>query len=272
MIKLVAIDIDGTLVNEKKMMTEPVQQAIRQAAEQGVKMVLCTGRPIQGIQPYMDELGFFDKKEEFAISHNGACITRTDTLEVVDDVALSSDELREIYAFSKNYPPLFTIMNEERFIAVGGEVTPVARNEARVVNMELEEAELDDVVEKDRFLKVVYIGTENDLDVLESVMPAELRERYYVVRSQTYLLEIMVKGTNKGTALRKLAEHLGFTMDEVMAIGDGENDYEMIHAAGIGIGMENGTERVKSIANDITLSNEADGVAHALEKWVLNQN
>lgn len=271
MIKLVAIDIDGTLVNEQKIMTERVQTAIRQAAEQGVKIVLCTGRPISGIQPYMEELGFFSEREEFAISHNGACITRTDTLEVVHDVALSGDDLREIYAFSKNYPPLLTAMNEERFIAVGKEATPVAQNEARIINMELEEEELEAIADKERILKIVYIGTENDLDVLESVMPAEMREKFYVVRSQTYLLEVMVKGTNKGTALHKLAEHLGLSLDEVMAIGDGENDYEMIHAAGIGVVMENGTERVKSIANDITLSNEADGVAHALEKWVLNQ-
>lgn len=271
MIKLAAIDIDGTLVNEKKILTDKVKKAIRLAAQQGVKIVLCTGRPIQGILPYMDELGFFQNQEEFVISQNGASITRTDTMEVVWDIALSAEDLREIYAVGEQYPPLFTAMNEERFIAVGDKVTQKAVDEAHIVNMELEEEELEEVVQKERILKVVYIGTETELDELESTLTPEFRDKYYVVRSQYYLLEVMVKGINKGIALQKLAEYLQLSLEEVMALGDGENDYEMIETAGLGIVMDNGTERVKSIANEITLSNEEDGVAHALEKWVLNQ-
>ena len=80
-------------------------------------------------------------------------------------------------------------------------------------------------------------------------------------------MEVMEKNSNKGTALIKLADHLGIAMEEVMALGDGENDYEMIQVAGLGVVMSNGTDNLKSIANEITLSNEEDGVAHAIEKW-----
>ena len=97
-----------------------------------------------------------------------------------------------------------------------------------------------------------------------------MREDFSVVRSQVYLLEIAAKGVDKGTALKQLAQDLGFEREEVMAIGDGNNDYEMIEAAGLGVVMANGTERLKSIADELTLSNIEDGVAHAIEKFVLN--
>ncbi|WP_373737107.1 HAD-IIB family hydrolase, partial [Jeotgalibaca porci] len=104
---------------------------------------------------------------------------------------------------------------------------------------------------------------------VEAALPAEFYEAFSIARSQNYLLEIGAKNVNKGTALLKLAEDLGIARDEVMAIGDGNNDYDMIQAAGLGVVMENGTERLKGIAKEMTLSNENDGVAHALEKFVL---
>ncbi|MDE1548188.1 Cof-type HAD-IIB family hydrolase [Jeotgalibaca caeni] len=273
MIKLVAIDIDGTLVNEQKVLTQRVQDAIHQAIDQGVKIVLCTGRPIEGIRPYLDQLGFADE-EDYVISQNGAAITRVDTMEVVDHVPLSLEEVTELYEFGKNYPADICLLNEERFYMVlpyGAEprIEEDLIDEGRTINMEVEIIHLDHLDEKEEILKMVYFGDPNEVDVVEQAMSPEWHDRYYIVRSQDYLIEVMVKDTNKGTALKKLADHLGFSMDEVMAIGDGENDYEMIEAAGLGVVMENGTERLKGIANELTLSNEADGVAHAFRKWVL---
>ncbi|APZ49201.1 hypothetical protein BW721_05640 [Jeotgalibaca sp. PTS2502] len=273
MIKLVAIDIDGTLVNEEKVVTPKVHQAIQTAIDQGVKIVLCTGRPMEGIRPYLEELGL-QNEEDYVISHNGACITRTDSHEVLEEVALQLADLHELYEFGKNFPADICILNEEDFLLLvedpqTASISKRMSDESDTVNMKLDLVTIDDLNEQSQLLKLLYVGAKEDLDVIEAAIPSEFRDRFYIVRSQDFLIEIMVKGTHKGTALEKLANHLGFTMDEVMAIGDGENDYEMIHAAGLGVVMANGTKRLLTIANQVTLSNEEDGVAHAFEKWVI---
>lgn len=270
MIKLVAIDIDGTLVNEDKVMSDKVSTVIHEAIDQGIKIVLCTGRPIEGIHPYLDKLNFKDEND-YVISQNGACITQTNTMEVIEERFLKVEELQEIFQFSKEYPPIICALNEKHFYVLSDNITEQLKEESRILNMELEIVTPEVFDEDSRILKVVCLAEKDVLDEFEEKIPQEMRDRYYMVRSQKDLLEIMVKDTNKGTALKKLADHLGLSMEEVMAIGDGENDYEMIEAAGLGIVMENGTDRVKGIANEITLSNEEDGVAHAFEKWVLNQ-
>ncbi|WP_373755851.1 HAD family hydrolase, partial [Jeotgalibaca porci] len=109
MIKLVAIDIDGTLVNEEKIMTAKVKEAIHAAMDQGVKIVLCTGRPIMGIKPYLDELGIY-KEDDFVISQNGAVITRTDTREIIEVWPFEKEMIETIYAFGKDFSAEFLLM------------------------------------------------------------------------------------------------------------------------------------------------------------------
>ena len=270
MIKLVAIDIDGTLVNEEKIMTRKVNKAVHEAIDQGIKVVLCTGRPIEGIHPYLNQLDFKDEND-YVISQNGACIIQTSTMEIINERSLKLDEVLELVQFMEKFPLTICALNEEHFYVLTDQISEPLKEESRVVNMELEIVSEEFFDEDSAILKVCCLGSKEQLDDFEEQLPLEMREKYYVVRSQPYFIEIMVKDTNKGTALKKLAEHLNLSMDEVMAIGDGENDYEMIEAAGLGVVMENGTERLKGIANEMTLSNEEDGVAHAFEKWVLNQ-
>lgn len=273
MIKLVAIDIDGTLVNEQKILTDKVRDAIRQAIDQDVKIVLCTGRPFAGIRPYIEQLAF-KKEEEYVISHNGAAITRLDSMEVVDQQPLRHEEIVELVQAAKGYPAEILLLNEEKFYVVarnGDEISQGVLDEGKLVQMDVELIPIDQLPADEQMLKMLFYGSANEVDVVEQALPPVFRERFYIVRSQPNLLEIMAKGTNKGTALKKLAGQLGLSMDEVMAIGDGDNDYEMIEAAGLGIVMENGTDHLKGIAHGITLSNEDDGVAHAFEKWVFKK-
>lgn len=270
MIKLVAIDIDGTLVNEEKIMTRKVNKAVHEAIDQGIKVVLCTGRPIEGIHPYLDQLDFKDEND-YVISQNGACITQTSTMEIINERSLRLDEVQELLKFTRDFPVTVCALNEEHFFVVSDQIPEKMKEESRIVNMEIEIVSEEFFDEESRILKVCCLSSKEKLDNFEKYITSEMREKYYIVRSQSYFIEIMVKDTNKGTALEKLAEHLNLRMDEVMAIGDGENDYEMIEAAGLGVVMENGTKRLKGIANEMTLSNEEDGVAHAFEKWVLNQ-
>ncbi|MGP6140282.1 Cof-type HAD-IIB family hydrolase [Jeotgalibaca sp. A127] len=271
MIKLVAIDIDGTLVNEKKIMTEKVKKTIHAAMDQGVKIVLCTGRPISGIRPYLEELGMF-AEDDFVISQNGAVITRTDTEEIIEVWPFEKNAVEKLYDFGKDFSADFLVMNEEKFYLIVPEknqkaMRPALISEGETVRMAVDTTTIGGL--EGEFVKVLFFGETAEIDEVEAAVPSEFRDDFSVTRSQTYLLEIAAKGINKGTALTKLAQDLGFEREEVMAIGDGNNDYHMIKAAGLGVVMENGTDYLKSVAKELTLSNENDGVAHAIEKFVL---
>lgn len=266
MIKMIAIDIDGTLVNGQKVMTQKVKETIQEAMRRGIKIVLCTGRPPAGIKPYADELGF-GEHEDYIIAQNGAYILRADTDETVYKKTLTLAEVQEIYEFGKGFSAGTLLVGEHHYYSLEDEVTESMQKDATIVNMDISVLDPKAVTEEMGLMKILYIGEPNEVDVIDSAIPVKMRDDFYIVRSQDFLMEVMEKSSNKGTALTKLADHLGIAMEEVMALGDGENDYEMIQVAGLGVVMSNGTDNLKSIANEITLSNEEDGVAHAIEKW-----
>ncbi|WP_373762708.1 Cof-type HAD-IIB family hydrolase, partial [Jeotgalibaca porci] len=232
MIKLVAIDIDGTLVNEKKIMTAKVKQTIHKAMDHGVKIVLCTGRPIAGIMPYLEELEMF-KEDDFVISQNGAVITRTDTREIIEVWPFEKEMIETLYAFGKDFSAEFLLMNEEHFYMVtpdekAAHIRPELQGEGKTVRMPVELTSLAKL--EGEYVKTMFFGNSAEIDEVEAALPAEFYEAFSIARSQNYLLEIGAKNVNKGTALLKLAEDLGLTRDKVMAIGDGNNDYDMIQA------------------------------------------
>lgn len=119
-----------------------------------------------------------------------------------------------------------------------------------------------------QFLKVMMIDEPEILDKAISRIPAEVK-KYTVLKSAPYFLEILDKRVNKGTGVKSLADALGIKAEEVMAIGDQENDIAMIEYAGVGVAMDNAIGSVKEIANFVTKSNLEDGVAYAIEKFAL---
>lgn len=128
----------------------------------------------------------------------------------------------------------------------------------------------EEMTEDIKIVKMMMIDDAEVLDQGIAQIPKEYFERYTMVKSSPYFFEILNKQADKGAALKHLAQHLGIKQEEVMAIGDNENDLPMIEFAGIGVAMGNATENVKQIANVITASNNEHGVAKAVEKYVLN--
>ena len=120
------------------------------------------------------------------------------------------------------------------------------------------------------FLKVMMIDEPAILDKAIARIPPEVKEKYTVLKSSPYFLEILDKRVNKGTGVKSLADVLGIKAEEVMAIGDQENDIAMIEYAGVGVAMDNAIPAVKEVANFVTKSNLEDGVAWAIEKYVLS--
>ena len=120
-------------------------------------------------------------------------------------------------------------------------------------------------------IKIMYIDEPEVLEEGIKRLPQELYDKYTVVRSAPFFLEFVNKESSKGVGLKALSEHLGITEKEVIAVGDANNDLSMLEYAGLGVAMENGTKEVKEIANYITKSNEEDGVAHIINKFILEK-
>ena len=272
MIKLIAIDMDGTLLNGKKHIDKVQKEAIHEAIEAGIKIVLCTGRPLYGILPFYEELGLSELDSEgYVILNNGCSIHKTKDWELIDQVNFTSDDIDYLYKFSEGYDINFTLVNDYYYFNIGRKPTDELITDAGFVfsditNISLKEAKNG----KHKIIKIMFLGNPNIMANFQKENENILKDKYSGVLSQPYVYEILPKGNNKGTGLKKLAKKLGIKQEEIMAIGDGNNDIEMFEYAHYSVAMENGTKPARKAAKYQTDSNENNGVAKAIRKYALN--
>ena len=273
MIKLIAIDMDGTLLNEKKHIDKAQKEAIHEAVEAGIKIVLCTGRPLYGILPFYEELGLSELDSEgYVILNNGCSIHKTKDWKLIDQVNFTSDDIDYLYKFSEGYDINFTLVNDYYYFNIDDRkptdelITDAGFVFSDITNISLKEAKNG----KHKIIKIMFLGNPNIMADFQKENENILKDKYSSVLSQPYVYEILPKGNNKGTGLKKLAKKLGIKQEEIMAIGDGNNDIEMFEYANYSVAMENGTELAKKAAKYETDSNENDGVAKAIRKYALN--
>jgi Cof subfamily protein (haloacid dehalogenase superfamily) len=269
MIKLIAIDLDGTLLTKDRMISDENKQAIKEAKDQGIKVVLCTGRPLLGVVQYLEEL---DLREpgDYGITYNGGLVQKTDTGEILSQKTLSRQETLELYQLSRdiNIPCNFIDLDrvyEPPYPAGRDSLYPQVMNALPFVPIVPE-----DLSEEATMNKVVFCYEEETLDNAIAKIPSDFFEKYTLMKSRPFLLELLNKEVNKSRGIAILCELLGIESHEVMAIGDEANDFAMIEFAGIGVAMENATSEIKKIAQFITKNNDEHGVAHAIQKFALH--
>ncbi len=269
-IKLIAIDIDGTLLNNQHQVTKEVHEALKKAEAQGVKIVLCTGRPITGVKGLLKELDLY-KESDFVITYNGSLVQATHTNEIISKFGLSHEDYLEIDLLARKLGVHLHSETEDTMYTSNRDISPYTILEAHLVDMPLKFRTPEEMTADLSIIKMMMIDEPALLDEIIPKIPADFLEKYTVVKSTPFFLEILNKEVDKGAAVERLAKHLGLEQSEVMAIGDNENDLTMIQYAGLGVAMENATENVKNSAKVITTSNDAHGVAVAIEKYVLNK-
>ena len=142
-------------------------------------------------------------------------------------------------------------------------------HESTLVHMPIYYRTPEEVADKE-FVKAMYIDEPEILDAAIAKLPQEFYDRFTIVKSTPFYLEILKKTANKGIAVTHLAEKLGLSKEETMAIGDEENDRAMLEVVGSPVVMKNGNPEIKKIAKHITKSNDESGVAYAIRKWVLD--
>ncbi|MEW4354239.1 sugar-phosphatase [Streptococcus pneumoniae] len=266
-IQLVAVDIDGTLLTSQKEITPEVFDAIQDAKAAGVKVVIATGRPIAGVKQLLSDL-HLNEEGNFVVTFNGGLVQDTVTGQEFVKETMSYDDYLDIEVLSRKLGVHMHAITKDGIFTANRNIGKYTVYESSLVNMPIFYRTPEEMKDKE-IVKMMYIDEPEILDAAIAQLPAELYERYNLVKSAPFYLEILPKATSKGAAIMHLAEKLGFTKEQVMAIGDEENDRSMLEAVGNPVVMENGNPEIKKIAKYITKSNDESGVAYAIRKWVL---
>lgn len=282
---MVAIDIDGTLINNDMKLTLPTRQAIARARQQGIKVSLATGRCFHSAKNYADRLNL----DIPLICANGALIRHRDGtvfLESNFDNSTVAPLLQEMLAAGLCVQVYHKdgIFTSGKTISLRTWIKIICDNKLKLNNLAytIKEYYMSNVkkipdlvnkLERDE-LQIHKIFVAGRHDALEKY-PAKaaglgLSVDYYPGTRDYMYLEIAPPGISKGWALQKLAGHLQIDMVEVAAIGDNLNDTSMIQAAGLGVVMGNGHKQLKAVAGKVTLGNDEDGVAAAINSIILD--
>lgn len=267
--KLLALDLDGTLTNSKKQITpHTLETLIRAQQEKGLKIILASGRPTYGVAPLANALQL-DKFGGFILAYNGGEIINWRTHEIMYKNLLDHDVLPYLYECAKKND--FAIVTyENEYVLTEKPNDEYVLKEALLNVMKIKK--VDNFLEAVRhpIAKCLIVGEPTRLAILEKEMQEHLKDRMGVFRSEPYFLELVPKGIDKARSLSVLLEELELKREELMAAGDGFNDLSMVRFAGMGVAMANAQDVVKENADFITLSNDEDGVAYAVEKFILS--
>lgn len=268
MIKLIAIDLDGTLLTSEKTISERNKKALKQAKALGVKIVICTGRPLAAIKDYLLTLNLLEEGD-YSITFNGGLVQKNDTGEIIEKVLLPFADIKDIYQLGKTLElPIDVLSNGTVYHLPSSEEHPSIYHRLNGL-LTFQPLDLDQLSEVNEFNKAVVAIEETYLDEQIKKIPDEFYQRFEVIKTRSNLLEFMPKGITKAYGVSLLAKDLSIDPKEMMAIGDEENDLSMLVYAGLGVAMNNAVEKVKTAANIVTKSNDQDGVAQVIEDYVL---
>lgn len=269
MYKLIALDMDGTLLDKNNIISRENYLSIRKAKDKGVKIVLATGRTLKGIRTYLEELDII-ANDNYCVTCNGSIIINSGTKEILKKTLLNHEDLFYLYNLSKKLDIYIHALTTSKCI------TPIYNKytqiEAKMNNVPIEEIDFNCISKSLEIIKVLFVGAEEKLSSVINNLPKEVYKKYTVVRSYPYFLEFMNKEVNKGAGVKSLAKKLGIKSSEVICVGDAENDLHMIKYAGLGVAMGNAFPNVKNVADYITYTNNENGVAHVINKFILKEN
>ncbi|MFC5529175.1 Cof-type HAD-IIB family hydrolase [Cohnella yongneupensis] len=259
--RIIALDVDGTLINDHHEVTPRVREAVRAAAERGAEIVLCTGRGSTSALPVLAELGL----EGTMITHNGASIVDSATRNIIAETAIPLEQAQRYVHFARERGIHYD-MNTAFDLYVESVDDHTSQMYKRMFANPIIRSAEDGMPEG--LVKISMFASKEALDDAEAAW-SDWQHELQTVRSGDYFIDVQHFQASKGTALRQLAAMRGVPCEQVLAIGNYYNDLGMISFAGLGIAMDNSPEEVKAEADEITLSNNEDGVALALEKHVL---
>lgn len=265
-IKVLILDIDGTLTNSQKEISPETKRGILNIQERGHKVMLASGRPTSGMKRYAEDLQL-EKYGGYLLSFNGGRIINCITGEIVFQKILPSTVIPGLYRFAKEHDcGLITYLGEQ--IVLGTRMDEYIGIESRINGMEVREVEnFVEFVDFD-VNKCLMTAPPERAEQYEKELAAQYGDRLSIYRSEPFFIEIMPKNVDKASSIDRMLSTVGLTRQNTICCGDGFNDMTMIEYAGVGVAMGNAQPAVKEKADYITGTNDEDGLVEVIEKYI----
>ena len=263
--RAIALDLDGTLTNHETVVTPKTREALLKAASEGAVIILASGRPTYGIEPVAECLEL-NQRGGYILSYNGGNIVNAKTGEKLFSQYLPDEVIPELYAYAKENGhallgyagnEIITEMPDDQYV----------KEESRINKMNIRKVENLFEAMEPHPTKLLMTGDPTLMLKAEEELVEKLGDRMDIFRSAPFFLELVPKGIDKAKSLSRLLTKINLTPADMIAFGDGYNDLSMLKLAGMGVAMENAAPEVRAEADYVTLTNEEDGVAAALEHF-----
>lgn len=263
--KLIAFDVDDTLLTTEKVISPKTKQALLNAQKNGIKLCVASGRLPYGVKPYAEELDVLNNGGYY-LGFNGGAVLNSGN-ELIGTTYLDSKYIEPVYEVLRP-TNVTTMVHKGDIIYADRKVNDYTHIEPDVIGLPLNR--VDDIAEfvDWKLHKILLCGEPGELKEVESKLKAKFADDVDIYLSAPWFLEVMPNGVNKGLGVEKVCADMGISMDEVMAFGDNYNDIPMLEMAGLGIAMGNAEDEVKNSADYVTDTCDLDGIAKALGKFL----
>ncbi|PMC81478.1 Cof-type HAD-IIB family hydrolase [Anaerococcus hydrogenalis] len=265
--KLIALDVDGTLVNSNHVITEKTKNTLLKCQKEGHILVIASGRDVEGVKDLAEDLEF-DTYNGLLSNYNGCRVTDFATGQVLFNHTFKIDQSNEIISFVKN-------LDVEIFTFKDGKVYSDDKNNKSLIDT-TKRLKIGYLIDKNMrngidFLanNMIIGGSKEKIDQVYPIVQKEFESKYTVVRTTANYVEFMPKGFSKGSSLLEIAKYYKIDKKNIIAFGDEENDYSMFDIGAFSVAMGNASEKIKEKADFVTKSNDEDGIAYYLENYLL---
>ena len=263
MYKLIALDMDGTLLQSDGTVSKETQEALKQSREQGVMVTLSTGRPFQGVLDYIDQLGLSGPM----ITYNGAMIVEVEGRKIVFHQSLKADDARQVINLGLERDTTIILWSDNKlYVNRYDDHAKVYEGIAKTKAIVIEDYEQ---VIKEGITKVLWFDNVENTNRYLVELVGKVNESVNYCTSRPYFLEFFDGNVSKAEAMAFIGKTYDIKQEEMMAIGDGFNDLSMLEYAGLGVAMGNAEDGVKIKADYVTRSNDDNGIANVIESFIL---
>lgn len=275
-LKVIVMDVDGTLTNNKKVITEKTKLALFKAQENGSILILASGRPVSGLMDIAKELKM-NENHGLLVSYNGSKVVDCETNKILFNETMTVEEGQAVLEHMKNFnvKPMidkddYMYVNNvfDNEINYNGKIINIIEYESRGGKFKL--CEKDDLAAFATYPlnKILTAGDPEYLKNNYKKMMEPFKDNLSCMFTSDFYFEFTAKGIDKAKALDSVLSPMGYKPENIIAFGDGQNDASMIKYAGIGVTMANAVDELKNVADEVTLSNEDDGIAYTLNKYL----
>ena len=266
--KMLVLDMDDTLLNDKHKISKRNKEMLLKAQEQGVYVVLASGRPTPAMTKYAEELELA-RYGSFMLSYNGAIITDVAKNEVLFERCLTKEEIHSLHDFSVfNNVHIITYIDGKIVSETDSDYIEV---EKRLTGMKHNRVSCFKTAVNQSAVKCLMLEEPSHLKQVGEKLKLA-RPDMMVSLSKPFFLEVVPDGVDKARSLDFLANHLGIKPEEIIAVGNAGNDLSMIEYAGLGVWVDNVTPELRHHADVIVSSNNKNGVAEVVERYLLVKN